>query len=915
MILDGIRSKIDFEQLVSETVQLKQQGKSLIGLCPFHDDHNPSLAVDPIKNYFKCFACDARGDVFKWVQLTRNCDFKAALKLLADRAGVELPKSEKASGKQPVDKYGYTDEAGKLLYEVLRYYPKGFSQQRPDGKGGSIRNLEGVPRVLFGLPEVLQAVRDGKEIWITEGEKDARALLQAGVCATTAAGGANAPWLEGYTQTLQGAKRVTVVADADKDGYKGALKVRDALNAAGLQVRVVKAKEGKDAYDHLAAGCGIDDFVEISRDDLDSLVPAAPSPISASANSSLFPGTIRAIAGIYAATSKGLFGLGQDKEGVPYPVQLTNFDMEILESVTKSSDDEETVTYRVAVRHRGFTKILKKVDHQTINKLDELIALAGFNSAVVYDYHYAKIAMRELSQENRAEIYTELGWRRIDDLEKFLHGTCALGPSGPDPSIKVESGLTKWDYGLPDPAQDQDLLASISLSLEAWRTSHYVMTALLGAVFRTVLPPPPSTTMHLAGLTGTGKTTLVQLAWAHFGKYRGRKTKTMGWNSTANAIENALWAAANHIVVIDDFVSKDEREHAQKEALAGRIIRGAANHQGRARLRPDGSERPVRDPRAFLIMTGEDTPGQNILSERARMLLVELRPEDAVTGDLANPSIKAELAKLQRTAAKTQQLGAGFAAYIVDLAKSINQVGMDKFTLNIEDAEMEWEARWLVNGSHARTAPAVASLAVGWMLWLEWVERCGALTAEQAQKIRTEVVADLDALIKAQRVHLEAASPTDRWRELLVSALRSGKCHVAWRFPAKLGGGDPGEAWGWREGEPKGDRIGWIDKDGVYLLPEATHAVISRLARDTGSGWPTSMQQTWKLLDERKWIVRADPGRHTHKVQVSGGGNPRVIHIPADLLTGNGSEVPVSNHLPTSEASLPADSPAIGENY
>ena len=915
-ILDQIRAKIDFVQLVSERVELKGTGEEVKGLCPFHDDKKASLSVSSTKQFFYCHGCGAKGDIFQWIQLSEKVDFKTALEKLAARAGVEVPRKCGSSRRNLVATYDYTDEAGRLVSQVLRYEPKEFRQRRPNGEGGWIWKLHGVRPPLFRLPEVLQAIQFGSDIWITEGEKDALALVKAGVCATTAAQGASAPWLDEYTETLRAARAAIIVADADQPGYEKAQKVRNALDAAGVSVRVVKAKEGKDAADHLAAGFGIGDFVEIANSDLDTLVGlSTPTDLDSESNEKArTPGVLRATAHGYIATSEGLFKIKRDEEGVLCSVPLTNVDLEILESVTKfSDDDEETVTHRLAIRCKGFTKILEKIDPQTVNKLDELLARAGFNSAAIYDYHHAKIAMHELSQEKRTEIHTELGWKKIGDVWTLLHGTCALGPSGTEHFIKVESGLAKWDYGLPDPAEGQDLLAAILLSLQTWRTSHYVMTALLGAVFRAVLPPPPSTTMHLGGMTGIGKTTLVQLARAYSGKYKGRKTKTFGWNSTGNAIENALWAAGNHIVVVDDFVAKDERERAHIEALAGRIVRGAANHQGRARLRPDGSERPVRDPRAFLIMTGEDTPGQNILSERARMLLVELRPEDAVTGKLADPVRIAELAKLQRTVAKKQLLAAGFAAYIVDLAKLINATGMNDFNSAVEDAEMEWEARWSMNAAHAQTAPAVASLAVGWVMWLDWAERSGVMTPEQAEEIRSQVVEDLDSLVAAQKIHLEAASPTDRWRDLLVSALRSGKCHVGWRFLAKVGGGDPGEAWGWRAGEPQGDRIGWIDKDGVYLLPEATHAVISKLARETGSGWPTSMQQTWKLLHQRKWIVNADPDRHTHKKSVSGGGNPRVVEIPCDLLVGNGLEIH-PEYFPASIPVLPTYSPAAGEN-
>jgi len=80
------------------------------------------------------------------------------------------------------------------------------------------------------------------------------------VVATTAAGGAKAPWLAQYTEVLRGAGQVIVVADADRPGYARAKTVCDALQQAGLNIRVTRAKQGKDAAEHLAAGLGPDDF-------------------------------------------------------------------------------------------------------------------------------------------------------------------------------------------------------------------------------------------------------------------------------------------------------------------------------------------------------------------------------------------------------------------------------------------------------------------------------------------------------------------------------------------------------------------------------------------------------------------------------------------------------------------------------
>lgn len=94
--LREIRSRVDIVDLVSQRVSLKKRGKAYSGLCPFHDDKNPSFQVSQDTGRYRCWSCGENGDVFTWVMKTQNVDFAEALRILAKDAGVTL--SKRSSG-------------------------------------------------------------------------------------------------------------------------------------------------------------------------------------------------------------------------------------------------------------------------------------------------------------------------------------------------------------------------------------------------------------------------------------------------------------------------------------------------------------------------------------------------------------------------------------------------------------------------------------------------------------------------------------------------------------------------------------------------------------------------------------------------------------------------------------------------
>ena len=93
-IKELVRARTDIAELIGESVALEPQrgGREFKGLCPFHDDHNPSFTVSPERQSYKCWSCGEGGDCFSFVMQIEGLGFRETLERLAERAGVELPK-------------------------------------------------------------------------------------------------------------------------------------------------------------------------------------------------------------------------------------------------------------------------------------------------------------------------------------------------------------------------------------------------------------------------------------------------------------------------------------------------------------------------------------------------------------------------------------------------------------------------------------------------------------------------------------------------------------------------------------------------------------------------------------------------------------------------------------------------------
>ena len=118
VILD-IKSKVNIVDVISEYLPVEQKGKNYFAICPFHDDHNPSMSISPEKQIYTCFVCGASGNVFNFVANYEKVSFVSAVKKVAQKAGINLDINEKDDYKPKDTKY---DKYYKMFDITNKYY-------------------------------------------------------------------------------------------------------------------------------------------------------------------------------------------------------------------------------------------------------------------------------------------------------------------------------------------------------------------------------------------------------------------------------------------------------------------------------------------------------------------------------------------------------------------------------------------------------------------------------------------------------------------------------------------------------------------------------------------------------------------------------------------------------------------------
>lgn len=328
-----IKEKLDVASVVRSYIELIPAGRNFKARCPFHGEKTPSFVVTPDRGSWKCFGCGKGGDIFSFVQEYEHVEFPDALRLLAEKAGVELrhvsPAEERFTGvlyranasaaaffrKQlegeipmkyliargilpeaadffdigwaPPDQallaqhlqlegfdaedlvrsglviqteYGLRDRfRARLMFPIWSSLgkPVAFTGRiHPDFDTGNLGKYVNSPetpifsksKVLYGYGKTKEAIRNAGRTLLVEGQVDAVACWQAGVKNVVALSG-TALTPEHVSLLARSAPALDLAFDADEAGWTAAEKAAHLALGAGLEVRVVRWPDGKDAAD------------------------------------------------------------------------------------------------------------------------------------------------------------------------------------------------------------------------------------------------------------------------------------------------------------------------------------------------------------------------------------------------------------------------------------------------------------------------------------------------------------------------------------------------------------------------------------------------------------------------------------------------------------------------------------------
>jgi hypothetical protein len=609
---------------------------------------------------------------------------------------------------------------------------------------------------------------------------------------------------------------------------------------------------------------GIDDLLKIEGPDF-------VTNLFASASAAAHVGV-----GPYRETPTGIIREAYDKQQkVMIDIKVSNFTARIIGDITEDDGESQKRSYELIARLNGHAPQFC-VSAEDFNLMKWTDIQLGAKAIIQPGQgEHVRCAIRTLSpQPTVKRIFTHTGWREIDGEMCYLHGGGAIGAQDVKPvSVHLLESLAP--VYLPNPPTGAALEEVVRNVFDLMLLAPLDITVpTMGGAFSSVIGRADFT-LWLYGQTGTFKTALAVIIQAFWGAgFKADELKTIlpgSWLSSGGSLEFVAHAAKDMLCVIDDFKPTTRQERDKLYRDADRLLRAQGNNTGRQRLTSDIRLRKTYSPRGLILVTAEEMPKFESLI--ARLFVVETHKS----------SIDVEkLTEAQSLAARGIYASA-MAAFIRWLAANHAKVIKGAPTEIVRERD-KWAGRNIA--THRRYATTLAHLFYGWSLFIQFAEGAGAITGAEALAYRADIDGALATAGAKQDAHADVENPVTRFISLLQSAFASQRAHLESRE-----GGAPASsvAWGWRYASetvidstglqaklierhtPCGERIGWHAGEEIYLLPDATFALLERIApRDGGVG--VSQSTLWKHLYEAG-IITKESKRETYTVRRRIGGH------------------------------------------
>ena len=503
---------------------------------------------------------------------------------------------------------------GKTLYKQIRYYKEGkknfYSEKFVDGKWE--KGLKDVERVLYKLPQIIEGIKEGKTIYIVEGEKDVETLLKKGKLATTIVGGAKQKWLDSYTQYLKNGT-IVIIPDNDEVGQEFAKKIANSLANEVKSVKILNlTKKWKDLKEK---GDITDVFEMINNDDI---VLKEMKDLEEKTSLFIKPKKVNKdelginffeelgikifISCKYSISkSQGIIKKDDKKERKIFPIPI------VITKILKNINTGEEMVELAFLKRKRWKRII--VDKNTICTRQNILTLANKGVPVcdkngndlveyLFDFEMDNLNNKEFKVEQTTN---KMGW--VDNYTFVPYRSNEV-------SLKLKEGIKTW----------LNKINQKRGSIEEWKTNikeflnqdetglirFFVAIGFSSCLLRIV--KFRGTIFHLWGNSGIGKTGLLELV-----------------NSIYAGPENIITFAATpiSITILSEALSGigliiDEKQSSFNDSQISMLLYSLA--EGRVRMKAT-KESDLIDNKTFelnVITSGEEPLSENFHTGASR---------------------------------------------------------------------------------------------------------------------------------------------------------------------------------------------------------------------------------------------------------------------------------------------------------